>query len=124
MAIDTRHEHEELREHAGERGDATKGEQGERHEEAQLGVGGIESIVVANLGLAAIVLLHHGDDGEHGHVGYHVDENVIDQCRCAHLPVVANSGQHDVASLRDGAESHEAFQFGLSDGKEVGDGDG
>ena len=124
VPLDTSHKDEELREHARKRGNAAQREEGERHEEAQLRIGGVETVVVADLRLATIVLLYHGDDGEDRHVGHHVDEDVVGEGGGTHLPARAHGSQHDVASLGDGAEGHEPLELILSDGEEVGDGDG
>ena len=75
-ALDSCHEDEELGEHTSEGRNTTQGEQGEGHEEGQTRIGLIESVVAFHIYHAVVVLLDRRDDGEHSHIGYHVDEHV------------------------------------------------
>ena len=116
------HEHEELAEEACKWGYACQGEEAERHEEGQLGVGAVEAVVVGDVDLAA-AFLHRGHDGEGTEVGNHVDQEVEHEGRHALRRAVHNS-EHKIACLRNGREGHEALDVVLTDGEEVGHGDG
>ena len=119
--LESSHEDEELGEEAGERRDTCQGEQAKRHEERELGVGLVESVVVVDANLAG-VLLNRGHHNEGAEVGGHVDEEVEHEGGHA-LRRAVHHAENEVTSLRNGGESHKALEVLLANGEEVGDGD-
>ena len=119
--LESGHEDEELGEEAGERRDTCQGEQAKRHEERELGVSLVESVVVVDANLAG-VLLNRGHHNEGAEVGGHVDEEVEHEGGHA-LRRAVHHAENEVTCLRNGGEGHEALEVLLTNGEEVGDGD-
>ena len=82
----------------------------------------VQTVIVVHLQLSA-ALLYNRDHSKYAHVGCQIHQYVVHQCGHA-VGTAANNSQHDVTCLRDGREGHEAFQVLLTNGKEVGNGDG
>lgn len=114
------HEDKELGEEACERRYSRKREQAQGHEERELGVCLIETVVFAYTYLAA-VLFHRIDNRKCTEVGCKVYKKVEHQ-GCHALGSAGNYAEHEVACLRNCGERHESFDVVLAKCKEVGNG--
>ena len=119
--MECRSKHEELREEAGERRDTSQREQCQRHNEGQVRVCAVESVVSVAVGTSGL-LFNDADDAEYCQVCNHIDCQVINQ-RGDTLSAVGQCAKHQITGLRDTTVSHESFHVFLQYGKEVSYGD-
>ena len=87
----------EFAEETGKGRDSCQGEKRKHHDEAESRIGLIQPIVVVD-GYLAGAVLDDADDTEYGKVGYHVNQDVVDQGGHPQF-VPADNTQEDVARL-------------------------